>query len=219
MMVQANLNLNAAQIIARIQASATAFPATPATGGICHVAALTQDATGAYTDVQSNDCQCTTATCGAGMLNAAAALGQAVLPQASLLTSTDRASVGQSITLDGSASTAASGHTLVAWQWSTNPSIAILNPTSEVAKILFPSLRPLAVSLTVTDDLGRTDTATKTIDSVSISAGDTTSGAGAFPVWAIALLAAVLFASRLGFGHRPARPPDAGASGSNSDRN
>jgi serine protease len=206
MMVQANLNLNAAQIIERIQAAASPFPvpAVPATGGICHVAALTQDANGAYTDIQSSDCQCTTATCGAGMLNAVAALGQALRPQASVITSESRASVGDSITLDGSASSAASGHTIVAWAWSSDPSVPIENPTSAKARLVFPALRPLTVTLVVTDDLGRSATASKGIDSVGISAGS--SGRGDFPAWALGLLAAVLVASRIGRG--PGRRPE-----------
>jgi len=40
-----------------------------------------------------------------------------------------------------------------------------------VAKIIFPALRPITVTLTVTDSVGRQDQASKTINSVALSAG------------------------------------------------
>ena len=174
MMIQANPNLNAAQLIARLQAAATPFP-TPATtpaGGVCHVASLAQDSTGKkYTDIQDQECQCTTTTCGAGMLNATTALAQALYPLASIVTSTNRASVGQTVTLDGSGSTASNQAVIAAYQWTVDPAVAIENPTSAVAKVIFPALRPITVTLTVTDNFGRQDVASKTIDSVLLKAG------------------------------------------------
>ncbi|HKC15448.1 MAG TPA: hypothetical protein VKC11_01970, partial [Steroidobacteraceae bacterium] len=52
-----------------------------------------------------------------------------------------------------------------------SPDIAIENPDSAVAKIIFPALRPITVTLTVTDSVGRQDQASKTINSVALSAG------------------------------------------------
>jgi serine protease len=219
MMVQANVNLNAAQIIARLQASATPFPvpAVPATGGICHVATLAKDSAGAYTDLQTADCQCTTATCGAGMLNAVAALGQALFPQVSLVTSVDSASFGQSISLDGSASTAASGRTIASWTWSSDPSVAIANASSPKATVVFPALRPLTITLTITDDLGRSATASKTIYSGLLPVGR--SGGGGLPAWALGLLAAALLASRLGRRAAEKAPIEGPAKGPGHDWN
>jgi len=174
LMVQANPHFTTQQLIARMQAAATPFPvpALAPPGGVCHVATLTVDASGQnYTDVQNAECQCTTSTCGAGMLNAAAAVGLALNPQASIITSADTASVGESITLDGSASSAAAGYTVETYRWSVSPDIAIENPDSAVAKIIFPALRPITVTLTVTDSAGRQDQASKTINSVALSAG------------------------------------------------
>ena len=75
LMLSAHPGLTPAQLIRRMQDSSAAFPVPdkPATGGICHVAALTRDTSGTYTDVQDRDCQCTAETCGAGMVNATAA--------------------------------------------------------------------------------------------------------------------------------------------------
>ncbi len=178
LMAQANGNLTVSQLIARMQAAATPFP-VPATlpkGGICHVASLAQDAKGKYTDVQNADeCQCTTATCGAGMLNAPAAVAAAQFPIASLTTSTDRASLGQTVTLDGTSSSAATGYSL-AYLWKADPDVGIANASSAVAKLVFPATRPVTVTLTVTDGAGRQDQLSKTINSVSVKAGGGTGG-------------------------------------------
>jgi len=188
MMVQANPSLTSQQVVARLQASATPFPtpAVPATGGICHVATLATDSKGKYTDLQNSDCQCTAASCGAGMLNAAAALVQALAPIAHVTTSVTTATVGQSVTLDGSASTAAAGQVITGYQWTSDPSIGIANATSAVAKLIFPALRPITVTLTVTDSMGRQDQATATINSKLLSAGG---GKGAMDPGELGILA------------------------------
>lgn len=167
MMVQANPGLNASHIIARIQAGATPFP-VPATlppGGLCHVAALTTDSTGNYSDVQAQECQCTTTTCGAGMLNAPAALAKSLEPQASIVTTPQTASIGQTVTLDGSTSSAASGSYLTAYHWTVDPGVPIANASSPVASLKFPSLRPITVTLTVTDSAGRQDVESQVVNS------------------------------------------------------
>jgi subtilisin family serine protease len=57
LMVQANPGLTASQIIARIQAGATPFPSRPRRRrAACHIAALTTDSAGNYTDVQALEC-------------------------------------------------------------------------------------------------------------------------------------------------------------------
>jgi serine protease len=189
LMVQANDKLTASELIARMQASATPFPvpATVPVGGICHVATLAKDASGHYTDVQNAaECQCTTATCGAGMLNAAAAVAAALIPNASVVTSADRASAGQSVTLDGSASTAARGYQIASYHWTANPDVSIADASAAIASLVFPALRPVTVTLTVTDDAGRQAQASKTIDGTAVSAGG---GGGGFDYMALAWLA------------------------------
>lgn len=202
LMLQANPYMTAAKVIERLQASATPFPvpATAPTGGTCHVATLATDSTGAYTDVQNGECTCTSATCGAGMLNAVAALAQALRPIAAATASETTASPGDNITLDATGSKAAAGHAIVGWQWTSSASLS--NASSATAKLVFPALRPVTVTLTVTDDLGRTDSTDITINSHLVSAGS--SGGGAMPAWALVLLAlAALLRLR---GRRPAGP-------------
>ena len=190
LMIQANPNLTANQLIARLQAGATPFPAAAVTppGGVCHVAALTKDASDSYNDIQKQECQCTATTCGAGMLNAAGALAQALYPVASITTSTDRAALGESVTLDGSTSTAASLSTIAAYQWTTDSDVSIANASSAIAKLVFPALRPITVTLRITDSAGRQDVVSKTINSVALSAGG---GGGALDYTALFFLGLV----------------------------
>ena len=189
LMVQANGNLTASELIARMQSSATPFPvpATPPTGGVCHVASLAKDANGKFTDVQNADeCQCTTATCGAGMVNAAAAVAAALLPNASVVTSTDKATIGQTVTLDGTGSSAARGYTIASYQWSSDPAVSIANANTASASLKFPALRPLTVTLTVTDDAGRQAQASKTIAGIE---SPSSSGSGSVDLAVLACLA------------------------------
>jgi serine protease len=197
MMVESNPSLTASQIIARIQAAATPFPvpATPPPGGVCHVAALTTDASGKYTDVQAQECQCTTATCGAGMLNAPAALATAVQPQATIVVSPGTAAIGQTVTLDGSGSFAADGAYIAGYQWTVDPNVAIANASSPIASLKFPGFRPITVTLTVTDSAGRQNVASQTVNSKAfreINGGEGRFGPGALLILALGLLGAFL---------------------------
>jgi serine protease len=195
MMASLNGQLTTAELISRMQQSATAFPAPAVapTGGTCHVAALTKNAAGDYSDVQSVDCQCTTATCGAGMLNAPAAVAAALRPIALLKSSATVGSIGQRISLDGSTSLAANGHRIAGYQWSVNPNIAVSNPNGALAEVVFPATRPITVTLTVTDETGRQDSASLTIEAALTASGS--SGGGAMGIELLALL--LLLAGRL----------------------
>ena len=200
LMIDANPKLSVAELVARLKDSATPFPtpATPASGGTCHVATLAQDANKNYSDVQDKDCQCTTATCGAGMVNAAAALGRAQFPLPSITTSASKATIGQSVTLDGSASTAANGYRITAYHWSSDPTVEIANATSAVAKLVFPALRPLTLTLLVTDNAGRQAFTTATIDSQILKAGGGRGALGTSALLGLAFGAGITFLRRRG---------------------
>ncbi len=187
LMVSANGELTTGEVIDRIRSSATPFPTptTTPTGGVCHVASTNQNSQGAYTDVQKDDCQCTTATCGAGMLNALAALNAAVSPIAVFTSSKSVASIGDRIDLDGSGSRAANGHSIASYHWSASVDVSIAHADSAQAEIVFPALRPITVYLTVTDDAGRSDTASLKIES-SLTA-DEEGGGGSMGLAALAL--------------------------------
>ena len=194
--------LSPAQIISRMTSSAVAFPTSSSnTSTACQLAATTTDADGNYTDTSQNtECVCTTATCGAGMLNASAAVTAASGIFVEITTSSTTGTPGQRITLNGSGSTAASGYTIVSYQWSTIPSTSnqIENANQAVATLVVPSFRSLQVKLTITDSGGHTDSGTATIQSAFAAS----TGAGAFdPALLIlcAIAAAVVVRRRRAF--------------------
>jgi serine protease len=196
LMASVNLNLTPSLLATRMQAAATPFPAPTVDENNAPIAACTlRDAAtgsdGNYTDVPTNPtaCVCTTATCGAGMVNAAAAVAAALLPIASFTASDRTASIGQTIRLDGSASTAATGHTIATWAWTSSPSVPIKGANGPVASFVFPALRPIAVRLTITDDAGRQDSAMLTIDSTTGIASNGGGGALGAELAALAGLA------------------------------
>ncbi|MGH8230681.1 MAG: S8 family serine peptidase [Steroidobacteraceae bacterium] len=189
LMLSANSSLTSAQIIARMQSSALAFPTSSSTSNTqCQLASATADSNGNFTEPSTPaECVCTTATCGAGMVNAAAAVLQAIGMFVQITPSRTSASPGDKVRLDGSGSTAAAGHTIVSYQWTTDPSTSgqLIDANQAIATLVIPSFRSITAILTITDDIGRTASGSVTIK----SALGLAAGAGAFaPPW-LALLA------------------------------
>jgi serine protease len=166
LMKAVNPTLTPAQIITRIKASARPFP----TGGDDTAAQLptcvspTEKAPG---EKQNSPCICTTAVCGAGMLDAEHAVLEAQRPVA-LATLLGVVRAGGSLTLDGSQSAAATGRSITGWQWvvesSTAASIPVIsNANLPVATIDTPMGGSTVVRLTIRDNLGASDSASITI--------------------------------------------------------
>jgi serine protease len=184
LMLAINPDLTPAQVLARLQSSAIAFPTSSSTTSTqCALADSTVDSSGKYTEpTLPPECVCTTATCGAGMANAAAAVLAAAGMFVQITPSSTTGHPGQRINLNGSGSTAASGHTIVSYQWTTDPSTSgqIANANQAIAELTVPSFRSITVILTITDDIGRTDSGSVVIRSELGAA----SGVGAMqPTW------------------------------------
>jgi hypothetical protein len=130
------------------------------------------------------------------MVNATAAVAAALRPSAVATSSLSVASIGQRITLDGSASSAALGHSIASYAWTSDQGLSIANAGSAVAQVVFPALRPITLTLTVTDEGGRRDSATVTIDSSLTSSGGSSGGGaiGSETLWC--LLALLMLAAR-----------------------
>jgi len=152
LMVSANSNLTAPQLIARLKEGAATFPvSSDTTIPNCHVP------TGA-SDLQTTECNCTKQTCGAGMANAPGALKAALRPIAAIAVPAT-VSPGQNVSLSAAGSAAACGHTIVSYAWSD------VGSTTASATVVAPASGSTTVQVTVTDDVGLTDTAQVTVSS------------------------------------------------------
>jgi serine protease len=145
--------LTPAQIILHLKDAATPYPTNPAVG-TCTVptsGSAPQDA----------ECNCTTETCGAGMLNTGVAIAAASKPLAVLRTS-GTVAVGSTVNLNGSSSFASQGHTIAAYQWSvtgvTGTAPTIANPSLASTTLQLPGDAQFTLRLTVTDEQGTQDT-------------------------------------------------------------
>ncbi|HRD33746.1 MAG TPA: S8 family serine peptidase [Rhodocyclaceae bacterium] len=134
-------------VLQRLQSTARAFP-VEAGLPVCP-----------QRDILSGQCNCTTTTCGAGMLAVPGAVGEALRPFAApRQTGTESA-----ISLDGAASSASGGSRVTSWQWQMidGPGAAVFaQPQAAITALQAPQPGVYRVSLTVGDDAGRTDSST-----------------------------------------------------------
>ena len=207
LMLSLNPGLSPAAIRAALQASARPFPTGGAAPGVIACQSLTA--------ARQEECYCTTSTCGAGMLDAAAALAM-VFPPPTPVIAPDNSALqsSNSVFLSAAGSSAAGGRTVVAYQWSVvsgSQYASLLGRTSEASATLFflASRGTAEVELTVTDSGGASAT-TRTVLHGAMGPATVTSlpgggGGGSFGVvWAVALLLACVW---LWAAHRAARQP------------
>jgi serine protease len=195
LMSTANQSLTPAQIADTLKATARAFPQSGAPddtelGPIVQCRAA--DGSEQY------QCYCTTSTCGAGMLDAAAAVRAAAVPTAVIAPSVTSTTVGTAIVLNAGGSGAPGGRTIVSYQWAitSGNSIATLSSTSGSSVNLQPTGEgSVTVALTVTDSAGASATTTTTI-AVAAALASGGGGGGALGLEWLALLMAAVWALR-----------------------
>jgi serine protease len=142
----------------RLQATARPFPSTGADNGDDPTPVTACVAP--RSDVVQLQCYCSTALCGAGMLDAGAAvaMADALLARIAVLPAAPRA--GQAVQLSGADSLAAvAGPAITGWAWSVVSAGGIVNGFSTATNAPTASLLPTAagrftVRLTVTDSGG-----------------------------------------------------------------
>ncbi|HSW06389.1 S8 family peptidase [Aquabacterium sp.] len=153
LMLSVNPALTPAQVKSMLTSTARAFPTTSPDPEVtlCH----------APNRFEQAECICTTSTCGAGLLDAAAAVNAAAAlpaPTVRITASSTTVQAGATLTLDGSASTASNGRTLAAYQWSvvSGNAIAVINGASNAAtvRVLTSGVGSFTVQLTVADNAG-----------------------------------------------------------------
>jgi len=203
LMLSANRSLTPTQLIAALKSSARAFPTSGAQAGVTACKAPSSTA-------QTSECYCTTSTCGAGMLDASAAVAAVAKLTANVyapVTST----VGSAISVDGSGSVTTAAKPIVSYQWAIvggTGTAAFTSATNVQTATLAASVAgTVTVSLTVTDSTNASDTTTATLAvtdaSVTPPATGGGGGGGAFdPLWLAGVLLAALV---LSWPRRPSR--------------
>lgn len=207
LMMSANPSLTPAQVSAALASTARAFPSSGAapiqrvTGGpfvpvsACAApASLTDSAT-----AQNYECYCTTSTCGAGLLDAGAAVAVVAPASASIAVAATAVNLGTAVTLDGSGSAASAGATISSYLWAITSGSGIASFTSATnaasATLLPSAAGTVVVGLTITDSAGKqaSSSVTLTVAAASTPATSGGGGGGAIGVgWLLGWLAAVL---------------------------
>jgi serine protease len=163
-------SLTPAAVRAAIQASARPFPASglppPDPAGSALVACH------APNGIVQDECYCTTATCGAGMLDAGAAVRAALCSSLVIAASPSSPTPGAAVVLSTCSSTLGSGRRIVDWQWSVvdaggTGSVLAGGTTAAVASLQTTTAGTVTVQMVATDDLG---TATTVQQSIAVAA-------------------------------------------------
>jgi len=169
LMRSVNNNLTPAQLVARMQSSATAFP--PGAAGV---------PTCPQNDPNTGECACPNdgSQCGAGMVNALSAVKAAQRPIGVIVIP---ASLGAGSVIDASASVAGCNTSLAtpaplsiaSYAWSASPSSIIMSGASSARVTVNPT--PGTLTLTVTDSAGNADEETVTFTANSATSTAPTS--------------------------------------------
>jgi serine protease len=188
LMLSLNPALSPADIRFALQASARPFPVSGAAADVlqCQAPSL----------VAQDECYCTTSTCGAGMLDAAAALAQVnPFPTARITVDTSALLSSKSIFVSGATSTAAGNRTLTGYQWTllSGQQFASFagSTTAATATVVFvANTGSVEVQLRVTDSNGDSNTVTQTLSGAPAAAAPVGSsgGGGSVSAWWVAAL-------------------------------
>ncbi|RZL03132.1 MAG: PKD domain-containing protein [Rubrivivax sp.] len=173
LMLSADATLTPAAVRAILQGSARPFPSSGADNGDGGTTTVQRCVAASPTD--QGQCYCTTATCGAGMLDAGAAVSavQAGL-QAQISYSKTGAVPAQALTISAASSWVTAGRSIASYQWTLVDGGGIVTPltasTASTITVTPSALGRFTVSVTVTDNLSNTSTTSQTIDVVPATA-------------------------------------------------
>ncbi len=169
LMRSVNANLGPAQLVARLESSARAFPADSTGLAICP-----------NLDPTTEECACPpSGQCGSGMVDALAAVVAAQRPIAAIALP---AAFGGGAVLDASGSAAACGRQIAGYAWSAAGGVSITSGAAAAKVTVQPSSGSGTISLTVTDSEGAVDSATVSVaGGAATSSAPASAGAGACP--------------------------------------
>lgn len=205
LMLSRDPSLKPARIREVLKATARPFPTTSSTTPA--VAACRPSSTG----LQDSECYCTTSSCGAGMLDARAAVNAVgdggVMPPLITINASNTAPVrGSSVSLDASDTRFDGGRTVRAYQWSVSGGSDVGQVTGAVGAasttVMINRVGEVTVQLVVTDTGGNASTSSVTLYAQEAPA-DSGGGGAMSTLWnaLVGLAVAVLAWQR----RRPAR--------------
>lgn len=196
LMVSARPELQPADLRRLLQASARPFPKTGGDNGDGSVVPVCQPPG----DADQLQCYCTTRTCGAGMLDAGAAVKAAATPDAviariAVVPSQPRPE--QTITLSAASSLVGPGRKVASWRWEITDGGGIVQrfvgaANKATAEVVASDTGSFSVRVTVTDDLGRSAVANDSIVVAWPASSGGGGGGAAGPAWLAGLAASVL---------------------------
>ena len=178
LMLSANATLTPSQVLAALKGTVRSFPSSGAppiqivTGGAFSAVSACTAPTGV---AQNYECYCTTSTCGAGLLDAGAAVAAVAGLTANISAASTSVVAGVPVTLSGLVSHAVTGRPITKYEWAitgggtiASISTAINAPT---ATVVTSATGMVTVSLTVTDSTSQSDTTstTLTVDATAAS--------------------------------------------------
>lgn len=186
LMLSRNPGLTQSQTTLALQIGSRPFPTSGAGPGVTTCPA--------QASVSVDECYCTTTTCGAGLLDAAGAVGVANTTRAFFAFGPANPVATQNITLDAALSFAAPGRNLVGYSWSLVPGIASFSSAANqpTATVVASSSGTFDVTLTVFDSQGGSSSETQRISVQAAPAGAGGGGGGGAlgAPWLVALAAA-----------------------------
>lgn len=208
LMLSKRPSLTPGEIVTVLKGTARAFPssgAAPNADGTLIPACHAPDST------DQLQCYCTTSTCGAGMLDASAAVAAVAGLQARIGYTPAAPQVGQAVQLNGADSQVGAGRSIKAYNWSLVNGGGIVSGfssstnASSATLLASTAAGSMTVRLTVTDDLNLVASTDTSITVVDVPAPPvpapppppttlpSSGGGGAFsPAWLLGLLVATL---------------------------
>lgn len=167
LMVSQQPALTPAQVRSTLQSTARPFPTTGADNGPDDSTPVAQ-CHAPVTGVDQLQCYCNTTFCGAGMMDAGAAVAAVSGPLARIDVTPGAPSAGQPVQFSGINSSAGAGRTLASYAWEVTSGGSIASTFSTATNASTASLTPSAagsfsVRLTVTNELGASSATTVTV--------------------------------------------------------
>ncbi len=179
LMLSVNPKLTPAQIRTALQSTARPFPARDPASTVPQCVAPTS--------AEQVECHCTTSTCGAGMLDAGKAVAAVtpaggVPPSAVITASSTGPTVGETVALSGSRSSASGSLLLVSYQWQVTSGASLATLSGAVntasANLVTSGAGAVTVSLTVTDNAGATSTSSTVVNVQAVAPPPPATGGG-----------------------------------------